>query len=275
MRNFDDLSEREILALAISNEEEDSRIYADFADGLATTIRRAPKSSTEMAAEENDTGARLIDLFVSKFGQHIPLVRATTSAATSRRSLSGRCARWLETVRSPRARDGAGRRTLLSPSDTRTTDASIRKLLGDLAEVEDQHDQIASASRGEILTDAAARQRRRARAPAVHLADHPAGPRRADGRLGVDARAGVRGGLRDPQFLERFRRRTRGLGRRRHLDGLCGGAGGRRQALGPRRAAAARRRLRPDDDGGRHRPHPALPYPRFLHGDGRRRLSWS
>jgi hypothetical protein len=53
MRNFDDLSEREMLALAISNEEEDSRIYADFADGLSENYPASAQVFTEMAAEEN------------------------------------------------------------------------------------------------------------------------------------------------------------------------------------------------------------------------------
>ena len=75
MRDFDDLSEREILALAISNEEEDARIFADFADGLHDDYPASAKVFDEMAAEENDHRRRLIDLFVSKFGNHIPLVR--------------------------------------------------------------------------------------------------------------------------------------------------------------------------------------------------------
>ena len=75
MRNFDDLSEREILALAISNEEEDARIFADFADGLHDDYPASAKVFDEMAAEENGHRRRLIDLFVSKFGDHIPLVR--------------------------------------------------------------------------------------------------------------------------------------------------------------------------------------------------------
>ena len=75
MRNFVDLSEREILALAISNEEEDARIYADFADGMHEDYPASAKVFDEMAAEENTHRRRLIDLFVSKFGDHIPLVR--------------------------------------------------------------------------------------------------------------------------------------------------------------------------------------------------------
>ena len=61
-----------MLALAISNEEEDSRIYADFADGLVENYPTSAKVFTEMAAEENEHRRMLIDLFVSKFGEHIP-----------------------------------------------------------------------------------------------------------------------------------------------------------------------------------------------------------
>ena len=59
MRNFDDLSEREILALAISNEEEDARIFADFADGLHDDFPASAKVFDEMAAEENGPDAGL------------------------------------------------------------------------------------------------------------------------------------------------------------------------------------------------------------------------
>ena len=75
MRNFDDLSEREMLALAIANEEEDGRIYADFADSLRENYPSTAKLFIEMADEENEHRRRLIDLFVSKFGDHIPLIR--------------------------------------------------------------------------------------------------------------------------------------------------------------------------------------------------------
>src|SRR5947209_11845584 len=75
MRNFDDLSEREILALAISNEEEDGRIYADFSEGLIPDFPASAKVFTEMAAEENEHRRQLIDLYVAKFGDHIPLIR--------------------------------------------------------------------------------------------------------------------------------------------------------------------------------------------------------
>src|ERR1700712_4095751 len=75
MRSLDQLTEREILALAISSEEEDGRIYADFAHGLRENYPDTAQVFTDMASEENDHRRALIDLFVVKFGDHIPLVR--------------------------------------------------------------------------------------------------------------------------------------------------------------------------------------------------------
>ena len=156
MRNFDELSEREMLALAISNEEEDSRIYADFADGLTENFPTSAKVFKEMAAEENEHRRRLIDLFVSKFGDHIPLVR--------RHDIHGYIPQkpvWqirplgIETVRN-RAREmerTAAR--FYRQAITRSSDASIRKLLGDLAEVEERHDQTAAHLEEKLLTESA------------------------------------------------------------------------------------------------------------------------
>ena len=75
MRSFSDLTEREVLALAISNEEEDGRIYADFAEGLQENYPDTARVFRDMAEEENEHRRMLIDKFVEKFGNHIPLVR--------------------------------------------------------------------------------------------------------------------------------------------------------------------------------------------------------
>ncbi len=153
MRNFDDLSEREMLALAIGAEEEDGRIYADFADGLREHYRTSAEVLADMAAEENVHRRRLIDLFASKFGEHIPLVR--------RQDIRGYIQRkpiWqlrplgVEAVRS-RAREmeqDAARFYRLAAK--RSTNASIRKLLGDLAEAEDKHDHMAADLEARLLT---------------------------------------------------------------------------------------------------------------------------
>jgi rubrerythrin len=72
MRNFDSLSEREILTLAISLEEEDERIYADFAEGLRQDFPASATVFDGMRAEESGHRRRLIVLFREKFGEHIP-----------------------------------------------------------------------------------------------------------------------------------------------------------------------------------------------------------
>src|SRR5437764_11899140 len=74
-KNFKDLSEREILALAISLEEEDGRIYGDFADGLRETYPASAKVFEEMQAEESGHRASLIETYRGRFGEHIPLIR--------------------------------------------------------------------------------------------------------------------------------------------------------------------------------------------------------
>ena len=156
MRNFDDLSEREILALAVSNEEEDARIYADFAEGLVSDYPASAKVFTEMAAEENVHRRRLIDLFASKFGEHIPLIR--------RQDIRGYIPQrpvWqlrplnLEAVRACAHDMEKAAARFYRQAITRAADASVRKLLGDLAAIEDLHDNRVAVLERELLTPTA------------------------------------------------------------------------------------------------------------------------
>ena len=267
MRKFDDLSEREILALAISNEEEDARIFADFADGLHDDYPASAKVFDEMAAEENGHRRRLIDLFVSKFGDHISLVRRDhirgyipLKPVWHQRPLG------IEAVRAHAREMERTAARFYRRALTRTTDASTRKLLGDLAEEEEKHDQIAARARGANPDHLCPQQRRREPTPALHFADHPARPGWPDGRLGSTLA---------PVFAAAFATHSSWNA---FLVGLAAsiGAGismGFAEALRTtasfravaRRSCAAR--LRTDDHGGRHRPHAALPYPLFLYGD--------
>ena len=75
MRTFNSLSEREILALAISLEEEDARIYADFAEGLTADSPQLAQEFDRMRAEEDQHRHRLLELYRRNFGEHIPLLR--------------------------------------------------------------------------------------------------------------------------------------------------------------------------------------------------------
>src|SRR5713101_8636066 len=75
LKKFRDLTEREILALAISSEEEDGRIYGEFADGLRESYPSTAKMFEEMREEEAVHRDRLIAMFRQRFGEHIPLIR--------------------------------------------------------------------------------------------------------------------------------------------------------------------------------------------------------
>ncbi|HEV2198769.1 MAG TPA: ferritin family protein [Bryobacteraceae bacterium] len=157
-KRFKDLTEREILALAISLEEEDGRVYADFADGLREEYPATAKVFEEMMAEESGHRARLIELFRSKFGEHIPLIR--------RHDVSGFVARkpvWLfrplgiHVVRKQAEIMELETRRFYESAMLRTTDASIRKLLGDLAAEEVKHSERAGALEEEVVAGAAGR----------------------------------------------------------------------------------------------------------------------
>ncbi|THD47265.1 MAG: rubrerythrin [Bradyrhizobium sp.] len=152
-RKFDDLSEREMLALAIANEEEDGRIFADFAENLSDSYPSSAKMFSEMADEENDHRRQLIDLFVVKFGEHIPLIR--------RQDIKGYIVRrpiWqFRTLSADAARARAAEmerdaERFYRLAIERTSDAAIRKLLGDLAEAEVKHEQLAAHLEETILT---------------------------------------------------------------------------------------------------------------------------
>ena len=144
MRRFSDLDEREVLALSIALEEEDSRIYAEYAAGLAESYPASAKIFAEMAEEENEHRRWLIELFKQKFGVHIPLVR--------RQDVQGFVKRdpiWmvrplgLDKVRSQAEAMEKETRNFYRAALERTSDAGIRKLLGDLAAIEDRHAGIA------------------------------------------------------------------------------------------------------------------------------------
>jgi erythrin-vacuolar iron transport family protein len=155
MRNFNDLTEREILALAISREEEDGRIFADFAEGLRNDYPASAHVFTDMAAEENEHRRRLIDLFVQKFGDHIPLVR--------RQDVRGWVPRhpvWhvrplgVDVVRKQARQMEQEAAHFYQQAATRTSDAAIRKLLGDLAAAEAEHENAAAQIEAAHLPDA-------------------------------------------------------------------------------------------------------------------------
>jgi rubrerythrin len=144
MKSFDQLAEPEILALAISSEEEDGRIYADFAEGLREDHPDTAQVFSDMAAEENEHRRLLIDLFVSKFGGHIPLIRRQdVRGFVQRKRLWQVRLQGIDAVRNQAQQMEQDASRFYQHAAARTSDAAIRKLLGDLATAELQHERTA------------------------------------------------------------------------------------------------------------------------------------
>jgi rubrerythrin len=141
MRSFESLTEREILALAISLEEEDERVYADFADGLRETFPATEAIFDGMRVEESGHRRRLIALYQQKFGDHIPLIRRQDV-----RGFVNRKPVWLirplglDIVRNHASAMEAETRRFYERAAARSADASIRQLLDDLAQEERSHE---------------------------------------------------------------------------------------------------------------------------------------
>lgn len=145
MRDFSELTEREILALAIANEEEDSRIYADIADGLRENYPGTARVFSEMVSEEGEHRRRLIDLYRQKFGEHIPLIRRQDVRGFIRhRPVWQYRPLRVEAVRELAENMEIETQRFYQRAAARSTDASIRKLLGDLAEAEMAHEHAAN-----------------------------------------------------------------------------------------------------------------------------------
>ena len=140
MRNFDSLSEREILALAISLEEDDERIYADFADGLRQDFPASAAVFDGMRVEESGYRRRLIGLFREKFGDHLPhLRREDVKGFVHRKPVWLIRPLGLELVREQATAMEMEARRFYEKAAIQTHDAHVRQLLDDLAQEERSH----------------------------------------------------------------------------------------------------------------------------------------
>src|SRR6266403_1609408 len=141
MKKFDSLSEREILALAISLEEEDERVYADFAEGLRESFPASAAVFEAMRADETGHRQRLLSLYQKQFGDHIPLIRRQDV-----RGFVHRMPVWLvrplglEAVRRQASAIEVETRRFYEKAAMRAQDASVRQLLDDLAQEERTHE---------------------------------------------------------------------------------------------------------------------------------------
>lgn len=139
-RRFSELNEQEILALAISSEEDDAQIYRGYAERLRADYPDSAKVFDAMAAEEDEHRRRLIELHKQRFGNVIPLIR--------REHVAGYYARrpiWLvenlglDRIRQEAAKMEKDAEAFYTRAAQRTKDAATRKLLGDLAAEEAGH----------------------------------------------------------------------------------------------------------------------------------------
>ena len=141
MKNFITLSEREILALAISLEEEDERVYADFAEGLKQDFPASASVFDAMRGDESGHRRRLIELYRQKFGEHIPLIRRQdVKGFVQRRPLWLVRPLGLESVRRQASAIEVEARQFYEKAAMRTQDAGVRQLLDDLAQEERTHE---------------------------------------------------------------------------------------------------------------------------------------
>jgi rubrerythrin len=156
VKRFADLTEQEILALAITNEEEDSRIYRGFSEGLREKYPASAKVFDEMAEEEVHHRSMLFDLYRTKFGEYLPLIR--------RQDVKGFIPKkplWLmqplnldEVRKFAENMEYEAARFYRRATET-TRDASVRQLLNELAEAEAEHESLAHKLGQQILTPSA------------------------------------------------------------------------------------------------------------------------
>jgi erythrin-vacuolar iron transport family protein len=164
VKNFSDLSEQEVLALAISNEDEDNRIYRSFADGLREAYPDTAEMYDKMAEEEIGHRDMLLDLHRKKFGDFLPLIR--------RQDVKGFVPRRAIWLNRPLAIDATREFAEAMELETarfyrraaeKAKDDSVRTLLTTLAAAEDKHEQLAQELGGQISPQARATEEETAR----------------------------------------------------------------------------------------------------------------
>jgi rubrerythrin len=156
VKRFADLTEQEIVALAITSEDEDSRIYRGFAEGLRGKYPASAKIFDEMADEETRHRTSLFELYRSKFGEYLPLIRRQDVKGFIRRKPL-----WLmsplnldEVRKFAENMEYEAARFYRRATET-TRDTSVRQLLVDLAEVEAEHEGLVHKLGEQILTPSA------------------------------------------------------------------------------------------------------------------------
>src|SRR6201992_2885132 len=152
VKTFADLTERGVLAVAIHSEEEDSRIYMAFAEDLAERYPDSARIFEGMAEEERGHRHRLLELYEERFGSHLPPIRREDVRGFLRRrpiwltkNLS------LDSIRKEAGTMEFEARRFYAKAAEQAQDIGVRRLLGDLAEAEKDHEDRATKLTGDIL----------------------------------------------------------------------------------------------------------------------------
>jgi rubrerythrin len=144
LKPFSSLTEQEILALAISSEDEDARTYASFAHQLRDKFPASANVFVEMAEEEHEHRRRLTEAYQKKFGDFIPLIRRSdVSGFVKHKPVWLMKAMSLEAMRErAEVMELENLRFYRSAAD-RSSDPAVKKLLLDLAAAEEGHSSLA------------------------------------------------------------------------------------------------------------------------------------
>jgi erythrin-vacuolar iron transport family protein len=145
MKSFSDLSEQEIIALAISSEDDDARTYMGFANDLMQAYPASAKVFMEMAEEEQQHRQWLTKLYQKKFGDFIPLIRRSDvngfvkhkPAWTINKMNIDEMRKRAEVIELENYR-------FYTQSAERSSDPAIKKLLAQLAQAEKGHETLAA-----------------------------------------------------------------------------------------------------------------------------------
>ncbi len=141
MKAFSELTPREILAVAISSEEEDARIYMTFADDLRERYPASAAMFDKMAEEESNHRHQLLQIYETRFGAKLPPIRREdVKGFLKRRPIWLTANLPLETIRKEAEAMEFQAARFYQKAAEQATDVDIRKLLGDLAEVEKTHE---------------------------------------------------------------------------------------------------------------------------------------
>jgi rubrerythrin len=153
VKKFADLTEREVLAVAIASEEEDSRIYMSFAEDLAERYPESAKLFEQMAEEEKGHRHMLLEMYEQRFGANLPPIRRDNVKGFLRRrpiwltkNLS------LDAIRREVSTMEFEAERFYIKAAEQTQDVGVRRLLADLAEAEQGHEHVAAKLTDEILT---------------------------------------------------------------------------------------------------------------------------